>query len=347
MSVRLSDAKQGNAVSRRTKFSLVAVVMVAGILLAWQFRKRGGESPSAAAPSGTLMDPVRVDPSGSPVASSSKAATAGQENPAASPTARLISASAAFDGSPTRPKPGLGDDGAVPQLSSAFPGPSGHDAKAGSPFDFDRDGRPADGSPRLEGMSSFATGPVHRVADGDTLVQIAERYLGSAQRWRELYEFNRDVLASPELLPIGAELRIPTTPFRPTTQEPSAIEQTAARPVSQSLTRAAESSQSSDTNLVPIQGSANGGAGNRDEPGKQNAPLKTQRLPPVAPVGRVLRVAPRTYVVQSGDTLNSIAERLYGDGAKETILREANRNLIATPQDLRAGIVLIIPLDPQ
>ena len=185
------------------------------------------------------------------------------------------------------------------------------------------------------------------MADGDTLVQLAEHYLGSAERWRELFEFNRDVLTTPELLPIGAELRIPTAPFHPTPQEPPATAQTAARPVSQSLAPAAEPSKSSDASLVPIQAGPNGGTGKRDESDKQTAPLKTQRLPPVAPVGRVLRVAPRTYVVQSGDTLNSIAERLYGDGGKETILREANRNLVAASQGLRAGMVLIIPLDPQ
>ena len=333
--------------SRRTKLSLVAVVLVAGIVLAWQFRKHGEEAPSAAAPSGALMGPARPAPAGSPVASSPNPAAAASVDPAASPTARLISASAALDGLPSRPKPSLGDDGAVPQLSSAFPGASGRDAKAASPFDLDRDGRPADVSPRLEGMSGLSTGPMHRVADGDTLVQLAERYLGSAERWRELYEFNRDVLTAPELLPIGAELRIPTAPFRAESQEPPVAEQTAARPVSQSFAPASEPPQSSDANLVPIQRGSNGVAGDRDDPGKQKAPLKTQRLPPVAPVGRVLRVAPRTYVVQSGDTLNSIAERLYGDGAKETILREANRNLVATSQGLRAGTVLIIPLDPQ
>ena len=50
MSGRLSDAKRGNAVSRRTKLSLVAVVLVTGIVLAWQFRKRGEEATNAAAP---------------------------------------------------------------------------------------------------------------------------------------------------------------------------------------------------------------------------------------------------------------------------------------------------------
>jgi nucleoid-associated protein YgaU len=49
----------------------------------------------------------------------------------------------------------------------------------------------------------------HRVVDGDTLAALAERYLGSADRADDLYQANRDVLQSPRLLPIGAELKIP------------------------------------------------------------------------------------------------------------------------------------------
>lgn len=49
----------------------------------------------------------------------------------------------------------------------------------------------------------------HKVVDGDTLTALAERYLGSANRYLELYEMNRDKLASPDLLPIGAELKVP------------------------------------------------------------------------------------------------------------------------------------------
>lgn len=49
----------------------------------------------------------------------------------------------------------------------------------------------------------------HRIADGDTLATLAERYLGDARRAGELFEANRDVLADPEVLPVGAELRIP------------------------------------------------------------------------------------------------------------------------------------------
>ena len=51
----------------------------------------------------------------------------------------------------------------------------------------------------------------HRIVDGDTLAALAERYLGSASRAPELFEANRRLLQDPELLPIGAELTIPSS----------------------------------------------------------------------------------------------------------------------------------------
>lgn len=48
----------------------------------------------------------------------------------------------------------------------------------------------------------------HKIVDGDTLNSLAERYLGSADRYLEIYEANRDVLPSVQLLPIGAEVKI-------------------------------------------------------------------------------------------------------------------------------------------
>jgi LysM repeat protein len=49
----------------------------------------------------------------------------------------------------------------------------------------------------------------HRVEDGDTLTALAVRYLGRADGYRQIFELNRDVLSSPDLLPIGAVLKIP------------------------------------------------------------------------------------------------------------------------------------------
>lgn len=50
---------------------------------------------------------------------------------------------------------------------------------------------------------------LHRIADGDTLSKLAQRYLGSSQRFLEIFTANRDRLTSPDVLPIGVELRIP------------------------------------------------------------------------------------------------------------------------------------------
>jgi hypothetical protein len=48
------------------------------------------------------------------------------------------------------------------------------------------------------------------VVDGDSLRSLAKRYLGSSERYMEIYEANRDVLASPDLLEIGMQLKIPS-----------------------------------------------------------------------------------------------------------------------------------------
>jgi nucleoid-associated protein YgaU len=57
---------------------------------------------------------------------------------------------------------------------------------------------------------------VHKIVDGDTLPGLAARYLGNAARANEFFEANRDLLSSPDALPIGIELKIPPreTPVR-------------------------------------------------------------------------------------------------------------------------------------
>jgi nucleoid-associated protein YgaU len=49
----------------------------------------------------------------------------------------------------------------------------------------------------------------YRVASGDTLSRISSRYYGTATRWQDIYNANRDQLRSPDVLPLGVELKIP------------------------------------------------------------------------------------------------------------------------------------------
>jgi len=49
----------------------------------------------------------------------------------------------------------------------------------------------------------------YTVQSGDTLSGVATKMLGSARRFEDIYEANRDVLATPNSLRIGMKLRIP------------------------------------------------------------------------------------------------------------------------------------------
>jgi nucleoid-associated protein YgaU len=52
----------------------------------------------------------------------------------------------------------------------------------------------------------------------------------------------------------------------------------------------------------------------------------------------------RSYTVEPGDTLRSIAEKVYGDADQWPRLYDANRDVIgANPDNLRAGMQLAIP----
>jgi nucleoid-associated protein YgaU len=53
--------------------------------------------------------------------------------------------------------------------------------------------------------------------------------------------------------------------------------------------------------------------------------------------------APRTYTVVSGDSLSTIAKRLYGDANKWRTIYEANTDRIKDPDLIHPGQVLTIP----
>ena len=77
-------------------------------------------------------------------------------------------------------------------------------------------------SPAGPELEAQAAEPIrHVVADGDTLTKLAARYLGSSERYLEIFHANRGVLANPDLLPIGAVLEIPAVE-NPTLEIPAA-----------------------------------------------------------------------------------------------------------------------------
>jgi len=52
---------------------------------------------------------------------------------------------------------------------------------------------------------------------------------------------------------------------------------------------------------------------------------------------------PRTYTVRRGDSLATIARRIYGDSEKWKLIYNANRDILNRPNQLRVGQILTIP----
>ncbi|MEM8677712.1 MAG: hypothetical protein AAGF97_00025 [Planctomycetota bacterium] len=52
----------------------------------------------------------------------------------------------------------------------------------------------------------------HRIVEGDSLPELAAQYLGSPDRYLELFEANRALLTQPDVLPLGERLVIPHVP---------------------------------------------------------------------------------------------------------------------------------------
>lgn len=52
-------------------------------------------------------------------------------------------------------------------------------------------------------------GRAHTVKDGETLSEIAQKYLGSARKYWTLYEYNKEVIDDPDNVQAGTVLRIP------------------------------------------------------------------------------------------------------------------------------------------
>lgn len=64
--------------------------------------------------------------------------------------------------------------------------------------------------------------------------------------------------------------------------------------------------------------------------------------PPASEPAPIVK-APRTYTVQSGDSLSKIAKRFYDDANEWTRIYEANKGKMKGPHDLKLGAVLVIP----
>jgi nucleoid-associated protein YgaU len=60
-----------------------------------------------------------------------------------------------------------------------------------------------------EPFAGSHAGRTYTVAQGDSLSKIAKREYGDANKWRAIYEANRDLIKDPDLIYPGQSFRIP------------------------------------------------------------------------------------------------------------------------------------------
>lgn len=155
------------------------------------------------------------------------------------------------------------------------------------------------------------------VRDGDDLTGIATRFYGHASAATAIWGANRDALPDPNVLPIGAVLRLPPpwAVFASRAGDPRAIEPQASGPM--------PAGQPAQGTARPV-GWLGAGAAATDAP-----PAAPQR--PAA-----VRVAP-------GETLASLSRRFYGDERMASRIWEVNRDRLRSPELVVAGMELRLP----
>lgn len=302
------------------KLALAMLLLVGGAVGAFMFRKAPSTADSSANAL-TAGPPARVE----------LPLEAGEE-PAVAP--HLVGRIDTLDAAATAPGAGpwhadtnSGDTLAGDPLASDLM-PGADDMPAAAPWRQPERGAGIPGR-RTSARSGSAAdagnrGPLprtHRIVDGDTLSGLATKYLGRADRFGEIYEANRDVLRSPDVLPLGAMLKIPSA------EEPPPMQIGPMVP----LSRAPAAAPAADGTLASVASSAGISSGT-------GSPPLRSLTSPVAGGGHT-----RLYRVQEGDTLAAIARRYFGDANKHLTILAANRDQLADAAALRPGMVLVIP----
>ncbi len=96
---------------------------------------------------------------------------------------------------PTGPSPAR--PGAVPAVSLNLP-PAAPAAVA-----------PPPAAPAVKPPAPSPAPRFHTVGSGDSLSKISKQYYGTATRWNDILQANRDVIRNPDALTLGTQLRIP------------------------------------------------------------------------------------------------------------------------------------------
>lgn len=223
--------------SRGKKLLIVGLVLAAGLLLAWPFRKIVVEKnydsvASADSPPTVQRQSEQVRQSQPAETQTQSAETSTLRAPAPHVVAKMTSTGDPHSQSPRPPASTSFDLANHPALAAmqmsaeTRPSTTQHASPVTPAVPPQEPAAVTSAAPPQSSSSrpAYNTGEHERVFDAaqqrpreirhvvqnsDTLEKLAKRYLGDEGRALEIFDLNRDVLDNPHLLPINAELRIP------------------------------------------------------------------------------------------------------------------------------------------
>ncbi|HLO40178.1 MAG TPA: LysM peptidoglycan-binding domain-containing protein [Phycisphaerales bacterium] len=155
-----------------------------------------------------------------------------------------------------------------------------------------------------------STDRVHKVVEGDTLYQIAQKYYRNGSLHAQLQKYN-DLKSSG--LKVGSTVKVPTL---------EVLTGKISLP-------APEKVRVASNDLEPLVGTSREG---KNELPKGELPAANDAAGKNA-----------SYTVKKGDTLGHIAQRELGTSRRSKEILSLNSGMLKTPEDLRVGMVLKLP----
>jgi nucleoid-associated protein YgaU len=167
----------------------------------------------------------------------------------------------------------------------------------------------------------------YQVKKGDTLSKIAQKLMGGSENYMDIFEANKEVLRNPNDLHVGMTLKIPTPPNSVDFPIGKPVEET--KPAVDETTLTADETKPATDETTP--------AADETKPAVDETTPTADETTPAAPEFKEVTVKP-------GQSLSILALRHLGDSDRYMEIFEANKDVLKSPESLRAGMTLKIPV---
>jgi len=164
---------------------------------------------------------------------------------------------------------------------------------------------------------------VHRVRKGETLKIIARKKLGSEDRWKEIYNLNRDILKSPNKLKIDQHLIVLEDE-----EEKEAVTHTVK--TGESLKSLAQMYYGDGDRWESLYKLNKGSISN------PNVIFPGQNLT-IITVQQRYRFPIQTHMIKSGESLKQLAKKYLGDEERWEEIQKMNKKTIKNPNKIFVG----------